>query len=167
MADAKNTNIYNTDVHGLIRRMDRFMVEIFKAASGNISHTSGADTTRAKSYIKAVRSYLDWMTSQPALDLPETAPRPIQIPPVPSIPLIENESLFDLATLFELAREELANSQSARQPTGISTHDEVRVKALLDKAEQFIDNYISVIDPLDLPETAPNAPMAPAGKMGT
>ena len=103
-----------------------------------------------------MRSYTDWVVSQPALDLPETAPQTMALSPAsPAIPFIENESLFDLATLLSLARDELIGSQSARMPANLISFDENRLRAVLLKADSLIDTYITKVDPLDLPESSP------------
>jgi hypothetical protein len=79
---------------------------------------------------------------------------------------MENESLFDLATLLELARDELANSQSSRLSSNLIGFDAQRLTAILDKADLFITNYILAIDPLDQPETSPGVAMTGPGKLG-
>jgi hypothetical protein len=157
---------YNTDVYGVVRRINRFIEEIFLSASSGVSQTSAFDVARAKSYINAIRNYVAWITGQPALDLPETGPRPITLPANPVIPLIENESLFDLATLLELARDEVAGSQSSRLSSNLIGFDAKRLIAVLDKADAFIATYVTVIDPLDLPESSPSKNMSGPGKTG-
>lgn len=168
MAQVKSTSeqTYNTDVFGLVRRINRFIEEIFKGQSSGVSRSSPFDVARAKSYVQALRGYHSWVTAQPELDLPETSSRPINLPVSPIIPGIENESLYDLAVLLELARDELASSQSSRLSSNLITFDSSRFVGIMDKVDAFIDNYILVIDPLDLPETSPQYPMAPGGNTG-
>ena len=113
-----------------------------------------------------MRAYLLWVTSQPELDLPETGPRPTELPVSPVIPMIENESLYDVATLFELARDELAHSQSSRMSSNLIGFDAARFTAILDKADKFIDEYVVLVDPLDLPETSPAQEMQSKGLVG-
>ena len=165
---ANNTNgiTYNTDVFGVVRRINRFIEEIFLSASSGVSRTSVFDVARAKSYIGAIRAYVTWVVSQPELDLPETGPRAINLPASPVIPTIENESLYDLAILFELSRDELANSQSSRLSSNLIKYDRDRLVALLDKADAFITNFIQVVDPLDLPESSPMANVSGPGRQG-
>src|SRR5574337_260677 len=106
---------YNTDVYGFVRRINRFIVEIFKAQSSGVSVTQSFDATRALSYLSSIEAYRSWVTSQPILDLPETAPQSINLPVNPDLPLIENESLYDLATLLELMRDEQIGRASCRE----------------------------------------------------
>lgn len=162
MATASNTGqTYNTDVFGFVRRINRFIEEVFKGASSGVSKTSQFDVARAQSYITALRGYLAWVIGQPELDLPETSSRAIALPASPKIPGIENESLYDLAVLLELA-----NSQSSRLSSNLIPFDAKRLESILNKADAFIANYVLVIDPLDLPETSPAYPMAPGGLTG-
>lgn len=158
---------YNTDVYGLVRRINRFIMEVVKSQSSGVSKTSTFDVARMRSYIAAMRAYLTWVTTQPELDLPETGPRPTELPVSPVIPMIENESLYDVATLFELARDELAASQSSRMSSNLIAFDATRFVAILDKAEKFIDDYVVLVDPLDLPETSPAQAMQGKGLLGT
>lgn len=167
MASTSQTmTTYNTDVYGLVRRINRFIEEVIKSQSSGVSKTSTFDVSRMRSYIMAMRAYLAWVTSQPELDLPETGPRPTNLPASPVIPLIENESLYDVAVLFELARDELSNSQSSRMSSNLIGFDASRFTAILDKAEKFIDEYVTAVDPLDLPETSPAKEVTGKGLQG-
>ena len=166
MANSTAGQTYNTDVFGFVRRMNRFIEEIVKSQSSGVSKTSTFDVGRAKTYIGALRGYLAWVTGQPELDLPETGPRAVTLPGSPEIPQMENESLYDLAILFELARDELANSQSSRLSSNLIGFDANRLTAILDKADAFINNYVLVIDPLDLPETSPQSTVTGQGRLG-
>ena len=160
------TNTYNTDIFGLVRRINRFIVEMSKSQSSGVSKTLSFDVTRATSYITAVRVYLDWVTAQPELDLPETGPTSISLPVSPTIPEMENESTYDLCILLELARDELANSQSSRLSSNLIAFDASRLIAILDKADNFIASYVLIVDPLDQPETSPSHPMTGPGRGG-
>ena len=167
MATATPIVTYNTDIHGIVRRINRFIVEVTKSVSSNVSGTNSFDQLRAKSYIAAIRSYMTWVISQPELDLPETSPRSVVLPESPVIPVIENDSMFDLATLFELSRDELVNSQSSRLGSGLTKADVKRLTALLDKSDAFLVSFVAGVDPMDVPESAPMAPMTGLGKVGT
>lgn len=160
------TSTYNTDIFGIVRRINRFIVEMAKSQSSGVSQTLSFDMTRAESYITAVRAYLEWVTKQPALDLPETGPNSIPLPINPVIPMMENDSTYDLCVLMELARDELTNSQSSRMSSNMIGYDTDRLVAILDKADNFIASYVLVIDPLDQPETSPSQPMTGAGARG-
>jgi hypothetical protein len=157
---------YNTDIYGLVRRMNRFILEMALSQSSGVSKTTTFDVARALSYINAVRQYLAWVTGQPELDLPETGPTKIKLPASPEIPDMENESMFDLCALFEIARDELANSQSSRLSSNLLVVDKNRLTAVLDKASAFIASYVTVVDPLDQPETSPMTAVTGPGRQG-
>lgn len=164
---ATPTNLtYNTDIDGLVRRINRFIVEISKAQTSGISQTASFDITRMSSYTKAIRSYVEWVVSVPLLDLPETGPRPINLPVSPVIPEMENESLYDIATLLELARDELTNSQSSRMSSNLMRFDHDRLIAIVDKVDNFIETYVTLVDPLDLPESSPMTAVTGSGLGG-
>jgi hypothetical protein len=157
---------YNTDVYGLVRRINRFIEEISLSQSSGVAKTSVFDVARAKSYITAVRTYMGWVLDQPELDLPETGPKITLLPTPPVIPPMENESLYDLAVLLEIARDELANSQSSRMSSNLIAFDAGRLTSVLAKADAFITDYITVVDPLDLPESSPGQGLTGPGKGG-
>ena len=156
----------NTDIYGLVRRINRFIVEIMKSQSSGVSQTISFDVARARSYLGAVVSYHDWVIAQPSLDLPETGPTYINLPVPPVVPLFENESLYDLCMLLEIAREELANSQSAQLSSNLISFDSQRLMAIIGKASKFISDYVTVVDPLDQPETSPMTESTGKGLLG-
>lgn len=158
--------IHNHDVAGLIRRLRRFRYETVKADSSMLADVNKFDLQRAKSYITACRTYLDWIVAQPQLDLPESAPRGFQLPDSKDLPEPENESLYDVVNMYDALEEEIANSQSARMGSGVISHDEGRIRAILDKLDNFILNYVEPTQPLDLPESAPKRESTGDGRKG-
>lgn len=166
MATASTNITYNTDIDGLTRRINRFITEIFLAQSSGVSKTAPFDVVRMKSYTNAIRQYVAWIIAVPLLDLPETGPRAINLPTPPVIPLIENESMYDVAMLIELARDELTNSQSSRMSSNLVSFDKDRLLAIIDKIDNFIDGYILAVDPLDLPESSPMSSVSGPGLGG-
>ena len=112
MADAQQT--YNHDVAGLWRRINRFIVELAKSQSNPSNQVKSYDQKRMKTYLDAITAYVDWIVSQPELDLPETHPRLIALDAPPEFTVPENESLMDAIAMLELARDETVNGQSIR-----------------------------------------------------
>jgi hypothetical protein len=157
---------YNTDIDGLVRRINRFITETFLAQSSGVSKTASFDVTRMKSYTKAIRQYIGWVVSVPLLDLPETGPRSLNLPVSPIVPPMENESMYDVAILLELARDELVNSQSSRMSSNLLSYDQARITAILDKIDNFIDGFITAVDPLDLPDSSPMVKVTGGGLSG-
>ena len=160
------THVYNHDVLGLHRRINRFIEEVAKSTSSGGSQVNEYDQNRLSTYLQAIKGYHDWVVAQPQLDLPETHPRTWPLQANPEIPEIENESAVDVVNMLELARDELVSGQSARNASGLIKFDSTRLMAVVDKAEKFLQDYISVVTPLDLPESSPMKQQTPPGKRG-
>ena len=157
---------YNTDVDGLVRRIHRSMVEVTKNQSSGVSQTISYDVVRMRSYVAALRGYIEYVRSQPLLDLPETGPRAVPLPDKPKLVPMENESAYDFVVLLDLMRDEIANSQSSRMSSNIIDHDYQRMTALLARMDRMITDYITVVDPLDLPESSPMVAITGPGLTG-
>lgn len=160
------TFIFNHDLVGLWRRINRFIEELMGSVSANGSELMTADKGRLHSYIKAIESYHVWVAGQPQLDLPETHPRSHPLPPAPEITEVENESIIDLVNLLVIARDEMASSQSARDAAGIKSFDSVRLTAITSKAKRFLVQYVEEATPLDLPESSPMREAVQEGRTG-
>ena len=158
--------VYNHDVAGIHRRINRFISELTLSASSNISMTNDHDQARLQTYLDAIRTYRDWVVDQPLLDLPETNQRTIQLDANPAQQTVENESIVDVIRMLELARDEIVNSQSARHASGLIPFDEARLTALVEKIQAFLDNYIAIATPLDLPESSPMRGISGPGRTG-
>lgn len=158
--------VYNHDVAGIYRRVNRFILEARDCSSNAQSRISDADLSRLQSYHAAILAYVAWVASQPQLDLPETSLRLITLDAKPVVPILENDDLLDLINLYAAVRDEVINSQSARQPAGLIAFDRLRLEALVAKANDFIGNYITKVSPLDLPESSPMRPVSGPGNTG-
>jgi hypothetical protein len=156
---------YNIDVHSIVRRYNRILMEILKSQSSGISQTMPFDVTRVTSYVGAMNNFIDFVVGQPLLDCPETGPTEIALPANPAIPYIENESGYDLMQLIQIARDEIANSQSSRIPTNLVSFDYDRQKSYLQKITNLLA-YIAGSEPLDLPESSPMVVMSGSGNQG-
>ena len=163
---AAQENVYNHDVAGIHRRINRFIIEMVKSVSTNGSLMNEFDQKRLASYLTAVKAYVGWVVSQPALDLPETSPRVYLLDANPNYDLVENESIVDVVRMLELVRDEVVNSQSARNAAGLTKFDEQRLLAVVTKVENFLASYVAIITPLDLPESSPMRSASTAGKTG-
>ena len=158
--------INNQDIAGLCRRILLFWAEMRTANSANGHDMLEADKVRLSSYMDAIERYLNWVADVPQLDLPETGGKrkynPGDTPGVDEQE-IENEDMRDVLNQFAICHDELVNCQSARQPTGVSTHDEKRLRSYILKGRNFLANYINETEPLDLPESTPGFPEAGTG----
>ena len=166
MASTATTVTYNHDVAGLQRRLNRFIVEMVKSVSNSGSMMNAWDQGRLETYLAAIRAYVAWIVGQPFLDLPETSPRMITLDANPDFGIIENESIIDVVRLLEIARDEIVNSQSSRQSSGLISFDESRVLGVISKIEAFVADYIKTVTPLDLPESSPMRDMSGPGRTG-
>lgn len=158
--------VLNHDIAGLCRRVNRFIIELYKSVSSSVHEVNEFDQERLAKYLSAIHTYRDWIVAQPHLDLPETHPREIELDPNPEILAVENEAVRDVITLMELCRDELVNSQSARSPAGLISFDDRRAIALVEKAEKFLTDYIAVVQPVDMPESTPSQPLSGPGATG-
>lgn len=163
--DRAATSTYNIDVHSCVRRYNRMIVEAMKSQSSGISYALPFDVTRMKSYIAGMQTFLSFVVAQPLLDCPETGPTDMPLPQNPVITPIENESAMDVIHLIEIARDELANSQSSRMPTNLVKFDFDRQQSYLTKILALMA-YVEKSEPLDLPESSPMAAMSGPGARG-
>lgn len=156
---------FNTDVASIVRRYNRMIVETLKSQSSGVSLTLPFDVDRMRSYIAAMNAYQSFVVSQPLLDCPETGPTEIPLQASPATPQIENESGADIIQMIEIARDELANSQSSRMPTNMLVFDYNRQKSYLTKLSALLD-YVGTSEPLDLPESSPTEAVSGKGNVG-
>lgn len=159
-------SVTNHDIVGLYNRMNRFLEEAYKSVSSAASEYNEFDMARSKSYLDAIDTYHDWVVAQPQLDLPETAPKEYALISPATIARVENESINDFIRIFEISRDELVNSQSARVAAGLLPFDSTRLRAITSKARLFLTTYVEPIAPLDMPESSPQAPSSGAGRGG-
>jgi hypothetical protein len=156
---------YNIDVHSIVRRYNRMLIEIQKSQSSGVSFSNPFDVARLTSYVSSMKNYQNWVISQPLLDCPETGPTEIVLPVSPDMTLIENESSYDAIQLIEIARDEIANSQSSRMPTNLLKFDFDRQQRYLDKLLKLLE-YVAASEPLDLPESSPMVEVSGSGRTG-
>lgn len=154
-------DVYNHDIVGIYNRMNRFIVELFRSVSANVSQMNVFDQTRLQTYLDGIRNYTAWVIAQPQLDLPETTPRKYVLEAPPAVGEVESEEVADLIRMLTLSRDELTDSQSARTGSGLIPFDQLRFMAVIDKADAFLQTYIKVTSPLDLPESSPDELIVP------
>jgi hypothetical protein len=141
-------------------------METVKATSSPLAHVNEHDLRRAKSYLAAAESYLNWIVSQPQLDLPESSPTLIDLGDPQDLDMPENEALADLMAMYDRLEKEIGWSQSSRMGDSIISHDENRIRALLSKMNLFLDDYVSQVLPLDVPESSPLREQTGPGQQG-
>lgn len=158
--------VYNHDIVGFYYRINKFVVELVKSASSNVSQLNAYDRARLGTYLLALRAFHDWVLAQPHLDLPETTPREYKLDePEPAVS-VENDEVDDIVRMLVLARQELTNSQSARLSSGLIPFDATRFAAIITKVENFLVQYVDKATPLDLPESSPVDVISGTGRTG-
>jgi hypothetical protein len=159
---------YNHDVSGICRRMHRFTYELYKCVSAGGAFVNEFDQDRWGQYLDAADVYISHCVAQPQLDLPESHPRLIDVELLPDeqIMSVENESIVDAMYLMKLSIVELMDSQSSRMGAGLLPFDERRARALISKARHLLNDYVAVVQPLDLPESSPAHAMSGEGQKG-
>ena len=158
--------VYNSDIQGLHNRINRYIIECLKAVSHATSLINDFDLERIKSYLSALRYYHDYVIKQPQIDAPETSPREYALQTDPVVPPIENEMLKDIIRDMERMRDEMTNSQSARNAAGLLGFDSVRFLSYIAKTENYISDYVLNAQPLDMPESSPMTPVSGPGQTG-
>lgn len=156
--------VQNMDIAGLVRRIRRFKYEVNKCVSAGLMHTTRADSDRFVSYLDSLRKYFDWMVAQPQQDLPEWHPTQIDLGESEKLEQPENEALADLITQLGALEVEMGECQSARMHTAMMAHDEKRFRDIVMKIEAFINDYIMMVQPLDMPESTPSRALTGPGK---
>jgi hypothetical protein len=165
-AESAGVKVNNSDVAGLHRLVNRAIVEMRDSQSNAVADVNEYDQARFKRYFSNFRSYMAWVTSQPPLDLPETAPIEYVLDVNPVTSVLENDAITDLLRLMEAFRTEVVHSQSARRSCGYLSFDVARWNALIDKSEAYVDQYIAAAQPTDLPESSPMRSQSAAGLRG-
>lgn len=159
--------VLNHDVSWLHNKINRIIYELYKSVSSSTaSGMNEFDQARLQSYIVNLRGAIDHIVGQPQLDLPETHPKTYELKPSPATEPVDDDDVTHCIEMLQLCRDETNNSVSARQPSGLNTFDETRARAVLDKAENFLNNYISVVTPIDMPESAPREVVSGPGRTG-
>lgn len=159
--------VFNDNIYILHRRLNRFMFELAKDQSANVSDVTVYLQERIKSYIAELRNYLTWIEEHGGvLDLPESHPVAIPLDPDPVIPPIENEMVLEFVMMLKRAKVEMINSNSARYPSGIISHDRKRFQAVIDRMDEFLSSYVTKITPVDQPESTPRIKDTGEGRKG-
>ena len=148
---------YNLDIVGVWNRLNRYIIEVQKSQSANLSLTVDADMIRVRSYLSTIRFLIQHILDVPTLDLPETNPQEHTLRAAPELADIENENCAHIALLLATLRDELVMSQSSRMSTGLVSFDVNRLLAGITKAENYMSNFVAEATPVDLPESSPRA----------
>lgn len=158
--------ILNHDLENFIRRERRYKKELIKSVSSNVSDFNVHDQARFVKYINSLIFFLDWMTKQDLLDLPESSPYIIEVEDLTKAMDMENDDVALLVRLFEVLELEVVNSGSARQSNGLQVFDKTRIMAVITKVINFMTDYVAKTNPIDLPESSPMHELTGHGEQG-
>ncbi len=158
--------VLNHDILFLAQMLNRFIVEIVHSQSNGVSGMTAHDQDRMASYLEALRAKKVWIVSQPLLDLPETHPRRFPLPASPVVDSVDSESINAFVRLMEALRTEMIHSQSARLASTLLSMDEERFDSIVAKMQSFLDEYVAIVVPLDLPESSPAEALSGPGASG-
>lgn len=156
----------NHDVRVLHNEYCRYIEEVIRCQSANLSMIRAADKNRMLSYLRRMTEIINWIVAQPQVDLPESHPDAYELRESPAIVKIENEILNTLITLLDLGRKENARSSSSGAPSGLVSFDEERQRQYLAKMTALLTLSDSV-SPADFPESSPRAAGVKDGRDGT
>lgn len=166
MASDEKGKVYNHDVASLSQMLFRIGTEVYKSVSSNASFVSEHDFKRIISYLDWLTGKLNWIAARPLMDLPESAPEPFAVDVPKQYAQVENESCNDILRLVYIFLIELQNSQSARIASGLISHDEGRVRVILQKLYDFMNQFVQSTHPIDLPESSPMSETSGKGRLG-
>lgn len=158
--------VQSDDIAYINDKLCRFAYEVYKSQASNVSGFNSFDQQRLNSYLDSVDAATDYVVAQPQLDLPESSPQDVPTSTFPETTNTENDEVDQVLRMLKRAHVELLNSQSARNSTGLSSFDESRLRAIILKSRNFLNNYITVVTPQDLPESSPREDSTGTGRTG-
>lgn len=142
--------VFNMDVAGYIRRLRAMKHEIMNSNSAKLPHVNPHDLKRIQAHLASLAMYAAYAVGE-ELDLPKWSPSEIDLGESLGYSHVTNHSILDILTLVDALETELVGSQSARQSSGLLSHDELRLDAIADKINALIDSFIAESTNLDLP----------------
>jgi hypothetical protein len=157
---------YNMDIVTIVRYLDRFVFEVWKSVSSGFSDTTDHDITRLNEYLARIRGYHAFCMSLPLLDLPDSSPCLYELQEPHDTSTCENEALDQMIRVLQRGRLELVASQSSRRSNGLQSHDSARLMAVVERAQNLLDEYIIPLQPTDLPESTPHRDVTGHGRTG-
>ena len=158
--------VRNDDVAYINDKLCRFAGEVYKSQAADVSGFNPFDQQRLNQYLDSVDAATSYVVAQPQLDLPESSPQDVPTADFPQVTDTENDEVDQVLRMLKRSHVELVNSQSARNAAGLIGFDESRLRALVQKCRNFLNDYIASQTPQDLPETSPQSATAGAGRTG-
>ena len=149
------TQIRNNDLVGAVERIDIAVAELARSESADSGGSQVFDRTRIDMYNKQIDEYMDYVVAVTGkVDIPHTYPTNYPIDYISnSLDVdITNKAMRDLIRIYLQMMEQLSKSGSAGWSNGIQTHDYSRYVMIRDKIQSFLNDYVDVVTPIDMPE---------------
>lgn len=155
----------NRDVAGLVERIDEVIYEVSKSQSEGLANLRLADRQRLDQYNGRLERYVNWLTSEPEVDSPESHPAQTNVTYISEgeDDDCENKALRDLLRMYRILMTEMACSASTRMPNGLAKHDKGRFDQHMKKIRSFLTNFVDEELPVDLPESSPSSSLTGHG----
>jgi hypothetical protein len=125
--------VQNLDILDLVWRVDRFCMEVARAASATRTETSIHDIARQHAMLDRLDLRFQMYAADPELDLPQVHPRALPLPKFPDLNNIENNDSQQILNMLVALRIELTHCDSAERTTAFSKADKGRIEALIAK----------------------------------
>ena len=159
-------DVLNNDITAAYNDINRYIEELHKSQSSSAAEMKSYDKKRLYTYLSNMRFQHDFIVSQPEQDLPETSPKTYALRALPDTPPVENEMINHLIGLLALTRDELINSQSARDSSGMKKFDSDRFLMHVMRIEVYMKDFVENVSPVDLPESSPRVAVSGPGLGG-
>jgi len=164
---ARTITTRNLDIASLVRRLDRSLVEVWKAQSSAVTGVLPFDFARLEAAQKMWLNYANnFAATEPFQDTPETTPILVSVECYGIVPNIENDSLWDVSQLLDTMILELANSQSSNIGNGfLPPFDLKRFNDFNTRLSKLIA-HSKAVEPVDYPESSPRSDSSGQGVVG-
>lgn len=144
--------ISNPDANNLIYWCDSYLIEFSRCQSASRRDTTAADQRRLAECVSALRSRAGHFSGIPELDRPKFHPEDIPVKPGPKLNRVENADIQHILDSLVAIRVQLGFMDSAERATGLSSYDNDRLIAELDKLDKFLSDIIGPKPTHDLPD---------------
>jgi len=156
MPELGSGQLRNYNCLALMEQIDRVLIEVSQSVSATTNDYREPDKVRLQSYINAITAYLDYSSKVPYLDRPHSHPLMLSYPepPVPVQSDMDNLAGRALVHSLHVFRINIGMSQSSDMSNGYVAQDLSRFRSYVLDLQSLLSDFISKVQPLDLPETS-------------
>lgn len=138
--------IHNLDVQHLVHIIHQYCREILNESDYRPGTFGIFQQSRLAEYLKKIRSLVNWICSQPEIDLKHRWSVEMNIPDEVAVAIPASEHIVFIAKTFIEMNRGLLESHSAWQATGLTRHDRERLESLVDRIESYVATHVQVLD---------------------